>query len=171
MDDSLFESPQDFDFHNLPSDIFCVNVGDHISNFSSVEFSINFSVDEVKDIADYLNKKSIIDLKLGYHQSKSNLIYFRRSSKGRIFLDVRDHRYSYSVETDIKIDEELLHIPVRVKVREFVHVLKMCSESSRSIVIEGKGFANDQNSFVKMIDDADFARFEYFMPYVRRNYY
>jgi hypothetical protein len=192
MDDSYFESLHDIDlvekdgkigiihcqtessntFHKLPADVFCINLRDHISNFSPADFSVKFDADEVKQIVQQFDIKSIVDQKLGYHQSKSNLLYFRRNSKGKIFLEVCDHQHSHSVHTDHSVDEETLHFPIRVKIRDFIYILKICSKNNRPITIDGKGFSTEsQDSWLKLTDEDSLARYEYWLPCQHRNYY
>ena len=136
-----------------------INVRDHISKFSTVDFSVNFNSNEVKNIVEHFDESSIV-------KYRANLIYFRRNSKGKLFLEVRDIHHSYSVHTDYDIGENTLYIPIRIRIREFIFILKLCSEKNKGVVIEGKGFSTEpHDSYLKMIDEDDFARYEYWFPY------
>ena len=134
------------------------NMRDLISSFSSVDFSVKFSSDEVKNIVKHFNKDSIV-------QNGKNSVFFRRCSNGKLYLECCDGQHSYSVHTDCDIEEDILYIPLYIRIREFISVLKTCS--GRGLIFEGKGFSNDSlDAYLKVIDEDDFARYEYWFPFI-----
>lgn len=156
-------------FHNCHGSSFaCIvkGVQDRIvPRFSSVDFSVKFSSEEVKKIVKHLDEKTIIDFETW--PKHENVIYFRRNSKGKLFLEVRDVHHSYSVHTDHDIEEDLLYIPIRIRIHQFIYILKTCLKNNRGVIIAGKVFSTeDQTSYLKMIDEDDFARYEYLIPYL-----
>ena len=163
-------------FHRLPPTNFGLvkDVQERIlPKFSSVDFSVNFSSVEVKDIVNHLYNDSVLDYLPTMFSCRgySNVIYFRRNSSGKLFLEARDLKHSYSVHTDHDIDEDKLYIPIRIRIREFLIFLNTCSENNRGVTIVGKVFSDDFESssssrcFLKVIDEDDFARYEYLIPY------
>ena len=129
-------------------------------------FSINFSSDEVKEIVNHFNVSSLVCQKT-FPDVKgfNNVIFFRRNSKGKIFLDARDGLFAYSVHTDLDIDELELYIPIRIRIRSFIFILNLCSDNNLGVVIKGSGFPSGIPAYLKMIYEDDFARFEYLLPY------
>jgi hypothetical protein len=144
-----------------------VNVQDHISKFSTVDFSVNFNSNEVKKIVGHFDEGSIVKDRTSHiYKDRANLIYFRRNSKGKLFLEARDIHHSYSVHTDHDIGENTLYIPIRIRIREFIFILKLCSEKNNGVVIDGKGYSTEHHdSYLKIIDEDDFSRYEYWFPY------
>ena len=158
------------EFHKcFTSGIFLVkDVLDKVPYFNSVDFSTNFSSGDVKKIIKHFDKKSILDTRNTSPIYGDNIIYFRRNSEGKLFLEATDLQHSYSVHTNCNIEEDLLYIPIRIRMRDFLFVLKVCYENKGGVTIGGKTYLtrpDKPHSFLNMTYEDDFVRFEYWIQY------